>query len=451
MACASNSSESEIIKLYTKMSNIEELSIFFDVIDYKHIVLGLIFLRYISDAFEEMFTKLSAGVGEYAGADPEDKDEYSAENVFFVPADARWTHLLAKARQPEIGIYVDAAMESIEKVNPSLRGVSPNIYGRPNVCPTKLGTLIVLIENISTGTKSINAKLLGFVFQSFLQKFTSIDFKRGTGSYTPQSVAELLVKMIKPNSGRIFDPCCGSGQLLIESHKFVKEYHGNTNEFCLYGLEANQRTWQLAKMNLAINGIDSVNVNCKIEGSSTDDALADLHADFIISTPLFGCNNSSSFVVANYNWLEDCIHQLAAKGRAGIVLSKSTLFSKTAGKDKVRKKLVAVDNVVDCIVNLPPKLFSNTLIPTVLWLIDGARNSGDSRANKILFIDASNLGENINRTTKVLTINDINQISSTYHAWRTAAGYKDIDGFCASVTLDAVQQNDYVLNPPVYV
>lgn len=439
-----------------------------DAAEYKHVVLGLIFLKYISDAFEAMFAKLQAGEGDYAGADPEDKDEYKAENIFFVPPEARWSYLLGKARQPDIGTHVDAAMDAIEKENPSLKGVLPKVFARQNLDPASLGGLIDLVGNIALGdAKARSADVLGHVFEYFLGEFALAEGKQGGQFYTPRSIVELLVAMLEPYKGRVFDPCCGSGGMFVQSEKFVEEHQGRVDDISIYGQESNQTTWRLAKMNLAIRGIDASQVKWNNEGSFLNDAHKDLKADFIIANPPFNVSDWSGELLrtdgrwrygvppvgnANFAWLQHFIHHLAPTGRAGVVLAKGALTSKTSGEGEIRKALIADGNLIDCIVNLPAKLFLNTQIPAALWFMNRARNNGHPRKGEILFIDARNLGHLINRRTRELSHEDIQKIADTYHAWRTGeGGYADEKGFCASVPLERVAELDYVLTPGRYV
>ena len=446
-----------------------------DAAEYKHVVLGLIFLKYISDAFEELYATLKAGEGEYAGADPEDKDEYKAENVFFVPQDARWTHLQAHAKQPTIGKTVDEAMDTIEKGNTSLKGVLPKVYARQNLDPTSLGELIDLISNIALGdAQSRSADVLGHVFEYFLGEFALVEGKKGGQFYTPRSVVELLVEMLEPYKGRVLDPCCGSGGMFVQSEKFVTEHQGKINDISIYGQESNQTTWRLAKMNLAIRGIDSSQVKWNNEGSFLNDAHKDLKADYIIANPPFNVSDWSGDLLrkdgrwqygtpptgnANYAWIQHFIYHLAPSGQAGFVLAKGALTSKTSGEGEIRKALVEA-GLIDCIVNLPAKLFLNTQIPASLWFLsrnrtNGALSNGSrlrNRTNEILFIDARNMGHLINRRTRELSTEDISTIAGTYHNWRNPEGdYEDVKGFCNAAPIERVKELDYVLTPGRYV
>ena len=446
-----------------------------DAAEYKHIVLGLIFLKYISDAFEELYARLQADAAN--GADPEDKDEYKAENVFFVPQDARWSFLQSKAKQPEIGKFVDDAMDAIEKENASLKGVLPKVFARQNLDPTSLGELIDLVGNIALGdAKARSADVLGHVFEYFLGEFALAEGKKGGQFYTPRSVVELLVEMLEPYKGRVFDPCCGSGGMFVQSLKFVDSHAGRVNDISIYGQESNQTTWRLAKMNLAIRGIDSSQVKWNNEGSFLNNAHRDLKADYIIANPPFNVSDWGGDLIrndarwqygvpptgnANFAWMQHFIYHLAPNGQAGVVLAKGALTSKTSGEGEIRKALVEND-FIDCIVNLPAKLFLNTQIPAALWFMSRNREATGAAAEKyrdrsdeILFIDARNMGHLINRRTRELSDEDIQKIASTYHNWRAKKGttpeYEDVAGFCASVGISKVKELDYVLTPGRYV
>jgi type I restriction enzyme M protein len=438
-----------------------------DAAEYKHIVLGLIFLKYISDAFEELYAKLKTE--EAQGADPEDKDEYKAENVFYVPPFARWTLLVSQAKQPSIGITIDAAMDAIEAENPSLKGVLPKVYARQNLDPASLGQLIDLIGNIALGdTKARSADVLGHVFEYFLGEFALAEGKKGGQFYTPRSVVELLVEMLEPYEGRVFDPCCGSGGMFVQSEKFVTEHQGRVNDISIYGQESNQTTWRLCKMNLAIRGIDSSQVKWNSEGSFLNDAHKDLKADYIIANPPFNVSDWSGDLLrkdgrwqygipptgnANYAWIQHFVYHLSPTGHAGFVLAKGSLTSKSSGEGDIRKALIEA-NLIDCIVNLPAKLFLNTQIPASLWFINRNRANGNfrDRSNEILFIDARNMGHLINRRTRELSKEDIKRIADTYHNWRNPDGnYQDVKGFCNSAPIEKIRELDYVLTPGRYV
>ena len=440
-----------------------------DAAEYKHVVLGLIFLKYISDAFEELYDKLKEGKGEYAGADSEDKDEYKAENVFFVPPSARWSYLQSQAKQPAIGKTVDESMDAIERENSSLKGVLPKVYARQNLDPTSLGELIDLVGNIALGdAKSRSADVLGHVFEYFLGEFALAEGKKGGQFYTPRCVVELLVEMLEPYKGRVFDPCCGSGGMFVQSEKFVTEHQGKVNDISIYGQESNQTTWRLAKMNLAIRGIDSSQVKWNNEGSFLNNAHKDLKTDYIIANPPFNVSDWSGDLLrkdgrwkfgappvgnANYAWIQHFIYHLAPSGQAGFVLAKGSLTSKTSGEGDIRKNIIE-KGLIDCIVNLPAKLFLNTQIPASLWFMSRNRNNGKfrNRSKEILFIDARHLGHLINRRTLELSKEDIQNIADTYHNWRNPEGdYEDVKGFCNAAKIERVKELDYVLTPGRYV
>lgn len=448
-----------------------------DAAEYKHVALGLIFLKYISDAFEELYAKLIENKGDYEGADSEDKNEYLAEKVFFVPTEARWKYLQGRAKMPTIGKDIDDAMDAIEKENPSLKGVLPKVFAQEKLDKGSLGELVDLVSTATLGTKEAQSKdLLGKVFEYFLGEFALAEGKKGGQFYTPQSVVKLLVEMLEPYEGRVFDPCCGSGGMFVQSEKFIKHHqdyykkeNGNrlsldpTDYISIYGQESNQTTWRLAKMNLAIRGIDSSNVKWNNEGSFLNNAHKDLKADYIIANPPFNDSDWSGELLqkdarwaygvppagnANYAWIQHFLFHLAPNGQAGFVLSKGSLTTNTTGEGEIRKALVEND-LIDCIVNLPAKLFLNTQIPACLWFM---RRNKQKQKGKILFIDARNLGFLVNRRTKELSAEDIQKIADTYHNWKSSDdAYEEIPGFCKAVTIEEVKALNYVVTPGRYV
>lgn len=440
-----------------------------DAAEYKHIVLGLIFLKYISDSFEELFLKLEAGEGEYEGADPEDKDEYKGENVFWVPKTARWGYLHSRAKLPSIGKDLDEAMEAIEKENTTLKGILPKVYSRPNLDKTALGGLIDLIGDTSIGDEAAKSKdILGRVYEYFLGEFANAEGKKGGQFYTPKSIVKLLVEMIEPYKGRVYDPCCGSSGMFVMSEKFILEHAGNIDDISVYGQESNQTTYRLSRMNLAIRGIDGSQIKWNSEGSFLKDAHVDLKADFILANPPFNQDEWGQDVLqndprwkyglppkgnANFAWMQHMIYHLAPKGIMGLVLANGSLSSNSGGEGDIRRRIVE-DDLVDCIVSLPVQLFYNTGIPACLWFISRKRggNGDRKRTGEVLFIDASGLGYLEDRTHRVFDEKDIRRIADTYHEWRKPDGkYKDEKGFCKSAKLDEIDKHHFVLTPGRYV
>lgn len=431
-----------------------------DAAEYKHIVLGLVFLKYISDSFQAIFERVQND-----GGDTEDKDEYLAHNAFFVPPKARWGYIMENAKQSNIGSLLDVAMQTIEQENPSLKGVLPKVYAKENLDSICLGGLIDLLSNLSLsgeggGKTAQSSDILGHIFEYFLGEFALSEGKKGGQFYTPKSVVELLITMLEPYSGRVFDPCCGSGGMFVQSELFVQSHQGNIDDISIYGQESNQTTWRLAKMNLAIRQIDSSQVKWNSEGSFLNDAHKDLKADFVIANPPFNDSDYSGELLkldgrwkfgtppstnANYAWIQHFLYHLAPKGVAGFVLAKGSLTSNTATEGEIRKNLIE-SNLIDCIVNLPAKLFLNTQIPACLWFLRRSKTN-----KEILFIDARNCGELINRKNRILTHEDIQRISQTYHNWRAAKGYADIKGFCKSASLQEVAALGYTLTPGRFV
>lgn len=440
-----------------------------DAAEYKHIALGLIFLKYISDSFEDLYIKLKEGAGDLSGADPEDKDEYRAENVFYVPPTARWSYLQDRAKLPSIGKEFDEAMSAIEKENPTLKGILPKVYARPNLDKASLGGLIDLIGQISIGNEAAKSKdILGRVYEYFLGEFADSEGKKGGQFYTPKSIVHLMVEMIEPYKGRVFDPACGSGGMFIMSEKFIGEHNGKITDISIYGQESNQTTYRLCRMNLAIKGIDGSQVKWNPEGSFLNDTHKDLKADFILANPPFNDSDWSGQLLkddlrwkygkppegnANYAWLQHMIYHLSPKGIMACVLANGSLSTQTNYEGAIRKNLIEND-LVDCIVALPKQLFYNTGIPACIWFISRKRagNGDRKRSGETLFIDASELGQMIDRTHRIFNDEDINNISNTYHEWRKKKGkYKDITGFCKSANLTEITKHNYALTPGRYV
>lgn len=433
-----------------------------DPSEYKHVILGLIFLKYISDSFEELHEQLKSD----KLSDPEDKDEYSAENVFWVPQLARWNFLLDNAKKPEIGKLIDDAMVAIEKENLSLKGVLPKDYARPNLDKQRLGEIIDLIGTIGLGDKESRSKdVLGRTYEYFIGRFASAEGKGGGEFYTPSSVVKLLVKMIEPYKGRVYDPCCGSGGMFVQSEKFVNEHGGRTGDIAIYGQESNNTTWRLCKMNLAIRGIEA---NIKYGNSFTNDQLPDLKVDFVLANPPFNDSDWSGESLredvrwkfgtppagnANYAWIQHFIHHLSPSGIAGFVMANGALSSNTSGEGKIRETMIKA-GLIDCIIALPDKLFYTTQIPATLWFVsrDRYNHKFRDRHDEILFIDARKLGKLIDRRHRELSEEELQRVSETYHNWRNKNGkYEDLKGFCKAAKIDEVEKNGYVLTPGRYV
>jgi type I restriction enzyme M protein len=444
-----------------------------DAAEYKHVVLGLIFLKYISDAFEEQHTLLQSHRSE--GADPEDPDEYRAQNVFWVPSEARWSKLKAAAKQSTIGPLVDDAMTAIERDNPSLKGVLPKDYARPALDKTRLGQLIDLVTNIKVGDAESRSKdVLGRIYEYFLSQFASAEGKKGGEFYTPRCVVKLLVEMLEPYKGRVYDPCCGSSGMFVQSVEFIRAHaNGNGNggkakgDISIFGQESNYTTWRLAKMNLAIRGIEG-----QIAHGDTfhNDRCPDVKADYILANPPFNVSDWGGERLredkrwkfgappvgnANFAWVQHIIHHLAPTGLAGFVLANGSMSSNQSGEGEIRNAIVEAD-LVDCMIALPGQLFYSTQIPACLWFLARDKKNGRfrDRRGQVLFIDTRKLGRMVDRTHRELTAEDINRIAKTYHAWRgekEAGEYADVSGFCKSAPADEIRKHGHVLTPGRYV
>lgn len=452
-----------------------------DAAEYKHVVLGLIFLKYISDAFEErhttLQTELSDPKSEWYVAEPEaryrtleDRDEYKSVNVFWVPTEARWATLQANAKQPTIGKTIDDAMVAIERDNPSLKGVLPKDYARPALDKTRLGELIDLIGTIGLGDRENRSKdILGRVYEYFLSQFATAEGKKGGQFYTPRCVVRVLVEMIEPYKGRVYDPCCGSGGMFVSSEKFVEAHGGKIGDISIYGQESNPTTWKLASMNLAIRGIEG-NLGPEHADSFHRDLHPDLKADFILANPPFNMKDWGGDRLkedirwkygippagnANFAWVQHFIHHLSPTGITGFVLANGSMSSNQSGEGEIRKNIIESD-LVDCMIALPGQLFYSTQIPACLWFLtrDKKNHRFRDRQGQTLFIDARKMGTLIDRVHRDLTDEDIQKIASTYHAWRGEEGagtYEDVPGFCKSESLEEIRKNGHVLTPGRYV
>ena len=438
-----------------------------DASEYKHIVLGLIFLKYVSDAFEERREILLKEVSK--GADPEDKDEYIGHNVFWVPKSARWSEIQSSAKKPDIGQILDNAMVTIEKENNPLQGSLTKDYSRPALDKANLGKLIDIIGNVGLGGKEHRSKdVLGRVYEYFLSQFASAEGKGAGQFYTPSSVVQLLVEMIEPYSGRVYDPCCGSGGMFVQSEEFIGRHGGNKDDISIFGQESNETTWRLARMNLAIRKIDA-NIKWNNEGSFLKDEHANLKADYILANPPFNDSDWSGDKLrddvrwkyglppvgnANFAWVQHFIHHLSKKGTAGFVLGNNSISSNSTDESEVRKNIVESD-LLDCIVSLPGKLFYSTPIPATLWFLskDKTNSKLRNRENETLFINARNMGKLIGKKHRILLPEDIKKIADTYHYWKGSkpGKYSDELEFCRSVEKEEIESFNYTLTPGLYI
>ena len=428
-----------------------------DAAEYKHVVLGLIFLKYVSDTFMEKYKELLEEDEEFA----EDMDAYLAEGVFWVPEIARWDYIAKHSKQVEIGQIVDSALDAIEKENDSLRGVLPKNYSRPELDKRILGEIIDLFTNINVGGKEGKEKdILGRVYEYFLGKFAANEGKGGGEFYTPKSIVSLMVEMIQPFKGYVYDPACGSGGMFVQSLKFVEEHSGSTFDISVYGQESNPTTWKLAKMNLAIRGIEN-NLGSKNADTFHEDLHKNLKADYILANPPFNQSDWGQPLLvddarwkwgtppqgnANYGWIEHMLDKLSQKGKAGVVLANGSLSSNTSGEGDIRRKILE-DDLVDCIVALPDKLFYTTGIPVCIWFF----NRDKKHKGQTLFIDARKMGDMVNRRLRELSDEDIKKIANTYIAWQNEDGYEDVQGYCKVASIDEIKEHDYILTPGRYV
>lgn len=450
-----------------------------DAAEYKHVVLGLVFLKYISESFSELYDKLV----EDEFSDPEDRDEYIAENVFFVPKDARWNHVHANAKLPSIGQTIDQAMEAIEKENKELKNILPQVYGKANLDTTSLGELIDLISNTELQAENENSKdLFGRVYEYFLGEFANAEGKKGGQFYTPKAIVKLMVEMIEPYKGRVYDPASGSGGMFVMSEKFVTAHGRSVKDITVYGQESNQTTWKLSKMNLAIRNINSKFVVWNTEGSFLKDAHPDLKADFILANPPFNQKDWGIKILqddgrwkygtppngnANFGWMQHMIYHSSPSGVMATVLSNGSLSSNSSGEGDIRENLVN-EGLVECIVALPNQLFYNTGIPACIWILRRNRLQYLDKGEEapILFIDASNLGYMESRIHRNFSDSDdekkkgefhndgkgdIQIICNTYHSWRKNEGYEDVKGYCKSANFVEIKKHSYILTPGRYV
>ena len=442
-----------------------------DPAEYKYVVLGLVFLKYISDKFELKYQELTEEEledGLDKGELSEDRDEYTSENIFWVPQTARWAEIVKKAKTPEIGLAIDEAMFEIEKENEQLKNVLYKVFANPNLDKGKLGELIDIIGNINLHSKdNKNEDVLGQVYEFFLGKFANSEGKNGGQFYTPESIVKTIVSCLEPTSGRVYDPACGSGGMFVQSEKFVEDHQGRLGDISIFGQESNGTTWKLCKMNLAIRGIE-VDLGKEPADTFTNNQHSTKKMDYIMANPPFNIKDYWHESLdgdvrwkygtppegnANYAWMQHMVHQLKPTGIAGIVLANGSLSSNTSNEGVIRKSMVDGD-IVDCIIALPDKLFLTTGIPACIWILNRNKSNHKhrSRSGETLFIDARNMGTMIDRKLRELTEEDIAKVAKTYHAWRNIDGeYEDEKGYCKSAKLEDIAKHDYILTPGRYV
>jgi len=427
-----------------------------DASEYKHVFLGLIFLKYVSDKFEERYDELKAENKGYE----EDIDEYTSEGIFYVPPSSRWIEINKASHTPEIGIVIDSAMVAIEKENKRLKGILPKNFARPELDKRRLGEIVDLFSNINMGDHHKNKDLLGRVYEYCLSQFASKEGKNAGEFYTPSSIVRTLVEVLQPYSGRVYDPCCGSGGMFVQSVKFVENHRGKRGDISLYGQDSNPTTYKLCIMNLAIRGLEA-----DIGEPNSDTFFHDCHlrlkADYIMANPPFNLSNWGGDKLkddvrwkygippegnANYAWMQHIIHHLSPNGKMGMVLANGSLSTSSTQEFKIRKGIIE-DDLVECIVSLPERLFFSTGIPVSLWFI----SKNKSQKCKTLFIDARNLGTMVTRNLRELNDDDIAKIADTVHSFKKGENYSDIKGFCKSATLDDIKATDYSLVPGRYV
>lgn len=426
-----------------------------DSSEYKHVILGLVFLKYISDKFEERYKEL---VKNGEGFE-EDKDAYTESNIFFVPEKSRFEYISKKARLPEIGNIIDEAMQKIEKENKRLKNILPKNYSRPELDKRRLGEIIDLFSNIKIKNKN-SKDILGGVYEYFLSQFASAEGKRGGEFYTPSSIVKLLVEILEPYKGRIYDPCCGSGGMFVQSAKFIDAHSLNIDDVSIFGQENNPTTWKMCSMNLAIHGLEA-NLGTKNADSFHEDLHKTIKANYILANPPFNMSDWGADSLtgdtrwkwgippnnnANYAWLSHIASKLTSDGKAGVVLANGSLSTQTGGEGEIRKNMIE-DDIVECIISLPTQLFYSTQIPVSLWFLNKNKNIRKS----ILFIDARNCGKMYNRIQRILEDEDIKKIADTVHSWQNMKGYKDVKGYCKSVNIDDIRKEDYILTPGRYV